>query len=636
MIKSETLFEILDFLKSNEKNKKLNYYIPAIWAGHLYSYKDIKVNPFNFYSNIIESILKVNKKIKYTKNDINGNWSKKASTYNIFIRLTTAYDHDHNGKIDINVNDDGWRETGTFLKTIALFPYFKKLGINTLHLLPITSIGTDGHKGNLGSPYAIKNPYTLDENLSEPILDIDVNKQFLSFIEAAKLMGFRIILEFVFRTAAKDSDWIPQYPEWFYWIKEDIEIRNQNDFDERKYGSPIFSKNELNKIHELVNNNKFDNLPEPHIVYKKMFTNIPSEVKNVNGKYIGIIKNKLKAKIPGAFADWPPDDNQPPWSDVTYLRMYKDMKFNYIAYNTIRMYDSRLANKKNINHNLWNKIIGIVPYYQKNYEIDGVMIDMGHALPPDLLKKIQRKARKNNPYFAFWEENFSLTHKSVEQGYNVTLGYLWSDEHHPDKLKNLFIRLNNEGVPLPFFATPETHNTPRAIMRNGGKKYSLFSLYINAFLPAIFFIHSGYELCENLPVNTGLDFSDEEQKKYPAEKLPLFSISSFNWNNKERFIDEIIRINQIRNEYIDIISDNSINSFRLIETNKNSVFGFLRKKGKKKIYVIANTTLKEEKVILYLEENKLINLINDEKINVQKYETILKFKPFEVKVLKPL
>ena len=26
MIKSETLFEILDFLKSNEKNKKLNYY----------------------------------------------------------------------------------------------------------------------------------------------------------------------------------------------------------------------------------------------------------------------------------------------------------------------------------------------------------------------------------------------------------------------------------------------------------------------------------------------------------------------------------------------------------------------------------------------------------------------------------
>ena len=102
-------------------------------------------------------------------------------------------------------------------------------------------------------------------------------------------------------------------------------------------------------------------------------------------------------------------------------------------------------------------------------------------------------------------------------------------------------------------------------MRNGGKKYSLFSLYINAFLPAVFFIHSGYELCENVPVNTGLDFSDEEQKKYPAEKLPLFSVSSFNWNNKDRFIDEIIRINQIRNEYIDIISDNSINS--LFEIN---------------------------------------------------------------------
>lgn len=630
----DALIELFDILKSNITKQKSKYFIPALWIGDYESFKDINVNPYEFYSSVIKNILKVDERVKNNKKDLNGNWSKYASVYNIFVRLTTAYDHDHNGKIDIKIDDSGWRETGTFIKSIALLPYFKKLGVNTLHLLPITSIGKDGNKGNLGSPYAIKNPYLLDINLAEPAINIDVNKQFLAFIQAAKLMGFRIVLEFVFRTAAKDSDWIPKYPEWFYWIKEYVEIRDPRIEDESKYGSPIFTKSELRRIHFLVNKRAFNRLPEPHKEYRKMFTNIPVKVEMVNGKYIGTTKNGEKAKIPGAFADWPPDDNQPPWSDVTYLRMYNDMRFNYIAYNTIRMYDLRLANKKNINKSLWNKIIGIVPFYQMNYEIDGVMIDMGHALPGDLLKKIQAKARKVNPYFAFWEENFSLTQKSVEQGYNVTLGYLWSDEHNPEKLKRLFYRLNNEGIPLPFFATSETHNTPRAVMRNGGKKYSLYSLYINAFLPAIFFIHSGYELCEEYPVNTGLDFTDEELKKYPSEKLPLFSEYSLNWNNKNRFIEEIIKIIKIRNQYIDLVADNSINSFRIIETTNKSVFGYIRIKGRKKIYVIANSSINNEEAILYSDSHMLINLVKREKFRVRNYEVKLKLKPYEVKIFR--
>ena len=66
----------------------------------------------------------------------------------------------------------GWRETGTFLKAITLLPFIRSLGCNTVHLLPITAIGRDGHKGNLGSPFAIRDPYALDEGLSEPALGL--------------------------------------------------------------------------------------------------------------------------------------------------------------------------------------------------------------------------------------------------------------------------------------------------------------------------------------------------------------------------------------------------------------------------------------------------------------------------------
>ena len=115
-------------------------------------------------------------------------------------------------------------------------------------------------------------------------------------------------------------------------------------------------------------------------------------MKKENGRYIGLSDGGKRVRIPGAFADWPPDDNQPPWNDVTYLRMYTHPDFNYIGYNTIRMYDARLARPEHVNRPLWDRIVGIIPYYQREFNIDGVMIDMGHALPMALKAEMVKKA----------------------------------------------------------------------------------------------------------------------------------------------------------------------------------------------------------------------------------------------------
>ncbi len=570
--------------------RKFHYRIPALWVAPDGGGKTIKVHPFAFYLDVVNRIRRASPPRKPKPSG--GEWTKNAVIYNMFVRTTVAFDHNGNGSLDLPLNSEGFRETGTFLKAIALLPYVKRMGVNTIHLLPITAIGHDGNKGSLGSPYAIRNPYELDENLSEPALGLDAKTEFKAFVEAAHRLGLRVVVEFVFRTAAKDSDWVKEHPEWMYWIREEIPTRHPQENDEGKYGSPIFTREELERIHEDVRGGNLGQLLPPHAIYRAFFTPppAPEAVRKESGRYIGTLADGRRVKIPGAFADWPPDDNQPPWGDVTYLRLYEHPDFNYIAYNTIRMYDTRLTGEKYVNRPLWDKIVGIIPYYQREFRIDGVMIDMGHALPMALKSEIVAQARSNDPDFAFWDENFSVTRKSREEGYNVVFGYVWVDQHHPDRMKSLAHRLGHEGFPIPFFATPESHNTPRASARPGGVAYARWAMAVNAFLPAVIFLHSGYEIAERFPINTGLDFTNEDLKRYPSETLPLFSEHAYDWASKDEFTRWVKSVLSVRAKYRELVVDPNPATFRVLEDSSPWLVAYARiaPNGKRKLGVVTN------------------------------------------------
>ena len=76
---------------------------------------------------------------------------------------------------------------------------------------------------------------------------------------------------------------------------------------------------------------------------------------------------------------------------------------------------------------------------------------------------------------------------------------------------------------------------------------------MNAFLPAIPFIHSGFEIAERFPINTGLDFTVAEIKKLPSETLPLFSAYGYNWLNAEEFTGLIVDLLAIRKQYRSVV-----------------------------------------------------------------------------------
>jgi starch synthase (maltosyl-transferring) len=204
---------IIESLKNHRQELDTPYYIPGLWID-FESEPAEAVNPYDFYAGRLQDILDTS--AKPLVKDSNGtDWTRYAITYNLFPRVTTAFDHNAQNGLE-QVNSSGWRETGSFLKSIAILPYISSMSFNAVHLLPVTAIGHDGRKGTLGSPYAIQNPYRLDDNLCEPALpDIDAMTYFKAFVEVAHQLGLRVVMEFVLRTAARDSDWIKEHPHWF-------------------------------------------------------------------------------------------------------------------------------------------------------------------------------------------------------------------------------------------------------------------------------------------------------------------------------------------------------------------------------------------------------------------------------------
>lgn len=542
-------------------------YIPNIWLNKRSQGKS-KVKYADFLCNQIHSIIEADIKIKKI-----GNWSESAIIYNLFVRYFTAFDHDQDGLLgkhgdENTLNAQGLRETGTFLKTIALLPYLKRLGINTIHLLPITQIGVEGRKGDLGSPYAIKNPLKIDPLLADPIIASSVEEQFTALIEAAHRLGMRVVQEFIFRTTSIDSDWIRDHPEWFYWLKHSY-----------NYGPPKFTAQDL-QIIKLIPKGKGKYLPPPES-YRNQFAEPP-------------LKKNHDLSIASAFADWPPDDLQPPWTDVTYLRLYDypynaSNNFNYIGYNTVRFYDPELARPENRNTAIWDAISEIIPHYQQKFGIDGAMIDMGHALPNDLKKMIISKARSYDRDFAFWDENFENTMQTKKEGYNAVIGGSWYNITKKNGFRKEIISLVNK-KPLPYFGAAETHNSPRFGYRSKNKKVASWVLF-NLLPQAIPFMHNGFELHEHIPVNTGLNFSKKDMEQLGDARLPLFWKNALNWETKSTIIPDLIKMEANKKSYPWIFDKKNIS---ILMSNNPRVCGFLKKHKYGHVIALFNTNFSKK------------------------------------------
>ena len=605
----ETVVNALDRVRKNGVSS--SYCVPTIWENNRKGKQ--QVNPADHYGKILENLLSHKPTAFTNPGSTASEWTCSSFVYNLFVRLTTAFDHDSNGAIAADPLPCGFRETGTFLKSIALLPYLERLGINTIYLLPVTIPGNAHKKGNLGSPYAVKNPYRIDPLLAEPALDLSADTEFAAFTQAAHHMGMRVVLEFVFRTSSVDSDWVREHPDWYYWL----EVNPENGFAPESYAPPVFDPETLNTIYEKVDKNDLSKLPEPSESFKRQFTQTPETVTLSEKGAQGRTADGTSCVVASGFCDWPPDDKQPPWTDVAYLKLHRHESFNYISYNTIRMYDTALDRQEYLNEELWNTIADIIPYFQKHFLINGAMIDMGHALPSALKTTVVEKARKNDPDFAFWDENFDPSTSIKDQGFNAVFGSLPFVIQDPIYIRGLLNYLNKIGVVVPFFGTGENHNTPRVCHNLAEKETcrnrSRFIFGLAAVLPAVPFIHSGMEICESKPVNLGLNFTDADRKQWPAEKLPLFSTGCYDWsdcNGQEPLTDFISTMLSLHKRYADIIQNGKPGFLSLPFISSPDLFALMRKGTGINLLFIGNSNA-ENKAAGYMEFHRKSFTITD-------------------------
>ncbi len=568
--------------------KQTAYRIPKLWNCWGYEGRiatigsECIVDPRAYFTDLIgwiknqsdlpqrirgKSLFAIQSRTKYKPTG--GNWIRTSVAYGMLVRSATAWDHDGDGKL----NSKPFHDMGSFCKTILLLPHIKRLGANALYLLPVSKVSHAHRKGELGCPYATQAFQQLDPSQDDATLGPlvgDINQQFHLLIECAHRLGIRVLIDFAPRTVARDHVWILDHPEWFYWIDRRFDKRFAAPYiDGVTYQNPspdqlgdIYNTPEVNRHLARFRFNPKRNDPDK---WRKF---VAGEKAQPRPNLLQRIAQTFGVTTAPGFTDVI-NDPQPPWSDVTYLRLFEDHPTDaakhlsdpkrqppYIHFDVAK---SSMFQGKKPHKALWKKLAAIIPFYQ-TFGIDGARIDMAHALPRELEALILAKPRKRDPDFCFIAEDLGTeNHKKAKAtGYNLMIGPSWWMEPRASegKLHEMIEKI--APLKLPVFASAESPDTPRAVTRTGKRKFARQLAVLNCLLPnSVPMINSGFEVCERQPHNLGLDAKPKDRFALPKSnpyygKLAFFDKAILHWtNNGAAKMCRIIKTaTDVRNQFL--------------------------------------------------------------------------------------
>ncbi|TLQ04323.1 alpha-amylase [Pediococcus stilesii] len=97
---------------------------------------------------------------------------------------------------------------GTFKGVESQLDRLKQMGVDTIWLMPVNTIGSENRKGDLGSPYAIKDYYEINSELGS-------ESDLKNLINAIHQHQMKVMIDIVFNHTSTDSKLYKDKPEWF-------------------------------------------------------------------------------------------------------------------------------------------------------------------------------------------------------------------------------------------------------------------------------------------------------------------------------------------------------------------------------------------------------------------------------------
>ncbi len=563
------------------------------------------VNPWGYFADLIESTIArapdalAHAPLAPLKGKGEG-WARSAVYYSTLVRTSAAWDADASGELE-DVNRFGLKETGTCLKMMALLPHLERMGVDALYLLPMFKRSLARKKGELGSPYAVADFFALDETLKDPMTghDTDIDTEFAALVEAAHLFGIRVVIDIVPRTLGVDNVWLKDHPDWFYWVESSTldEYRPPmvDTIASKSVATPSHAKRlyASGDVREHLKRFK----PDPWKTDAELWRSIQDE-----DALLDVIDQRFGMTVAPAFSDVVNDD-QPPWSDITALRLYLDHPIAakahveqgqppYVLQDVMK---ASLNPGDRPNHDLWKRLASIIPHHQKTYGIDGVRIDMGHALPEALLEAMFKAAKAVDAHVALIGEELdpSRGDDALRAGYDIIVGDAFYKI--PRVEEGLAYRFFTEtrNASCPVFASAETHDTPRIAQRLDQAYARAFTALSYVTPNAAPFINSAQEVYARAPMNHGLDV----QNPGGIEKLALFDRVDFDYTHQDavEIPSMLERLATLRRRYIDAIEE--VSKASVIEETPPYVFGFRFETPSHTLVVIANLAKDEACVV---------------------------------------
>lgn len=102
-----------------------------------------------------------------------------------------------------------YSKDGTFKAVENDLPRIKDLGTTIVYLMPIHEIGIKNRKGTYGSPYAIKDYFSISR-------DLGTLADFHSLVDKTHKLGMKIIIDMVFNHTSPDNVLLKDHEDYYY------------------------------------------------------------------------------------------------------------------------------------------------------------------------------------------------------------------------------------------------------------------------------------------------------------------------------------------------------------------------------------------------------------------------------------